>query len=127
MSLYVYEVHGSLVKLQLDIDGIKYLMMLHRKSRVPHVDLAFDDLTHKKTGGGLDGVIGQYYGKGVHLTQSDEDENEGLLRIGKELADVKRHVMKTNPITQSQDPCWFSTNGGRALSKGDRSRFVVDG
>ena len=33
--------------------------------------------------------------------------------------------MKANPITQNQEPCWFSAKGGINLSKGESSRFVV--
>ena len=40
------------------------------------------------------------------------------------MADVKRHVMKSNPITNQEQPCWFAANSGFNLSK--HSSFVVD-
>ena len=49
-----------------------------------------------------------------------------MLRIHyrKEIADVKRHVMKSNPLTNQEQPCWFTANSGFNLSK--HSIFVVD-
>ena len=40
------------------------------------------------------------------------------------MADVKRHVMKSNPLTNQEQPCWFAANSGFNLSK--HSSFVVD-
>ena len=42
----------------------------------------------------------------------------------KEMATVKRHKMKSNPLTNQEQPCWFATNSGFNLSK--HSSFVVD-
>ena len=53
--------------------------MLHTKSRVPHVDLAFEDLSHIE--GQFQGLVGQFYGKGLTVTESD-DRNKAVLRIG---------------------------------------------
>ena len=53
--------------------------MLHTKSRVPHVDLAFEDLSHIE--GEFQGLVGQFYGKGITLTASD-DGHKAMLRIG---------------------------------------------
>ena len=55
--------------------------MLHRKSRIPHIDFAFEDLNNKFSEGMLDGVVGQYYGKGIHLAKSKEGD-KGMLRVG---------------------------------------------
>ena len=40
------------------------------------------------------------------------------------MATVKRHVMKSNPLTNQEQPCWFAANSGFNLSK--HSSFVVD-
>ena len=40
------------------------------------------------------------------------------------MAGVKRYNMKTNPITNEEQPCWFAANSGFGLSK--HSTFVVD-
>ena len=40
------------------------------------------------------------------------------------MADVKRHIMKSNPLTNLEQPCWFAANSGFNLSK--HSIFVVD-
>ena len=40
------------------------------------------------------------------------------------MADVKRHIMKSNPLTNLEQPCWFADNSGFNLSK--HSAFVVD-
>ena len=40
------------------------------------------------------------------------------------MADVRRHVMKSNPLTNQDQPCWFAANNGFNLSK--HSSFVVD-
>ena len=45
------------------------------------MDIAFDNLAEKITNGKLDGVIGQFYGKGLHLTKSDDGER-AVLRVG---------------------------------------------
>jgi len=124
VSLYVFEIHNSIVKIQLIIDGVHYELMLHRKSRIPHIDFVFEDLNNKFSEGMLDGVVGQYYGKGIHLAKSKEGD-KGMLRVGNRLAEVKKYLMKANPITQNQEPCWFSAKGGLNLSKGESSRFVV--
>ena len=53
--------------------------MVHTKTRIPHVDLAFEDLSH--IGGKFYGLVGQFYGKGIAL----EEENNGqraVMRIG---------------------------------------------
>ena len=40
------------------------------------------------------------------------------------MATVKRHKMKSNPLTNQEQPCWFAANSGFNLSK--HSSFVVD-
>ena len=40
------------------------------------------------------------------------------------MATVKRHKMKSNPLTNQEQPCWFAANSGFNLNK--RSSFVVD-
>ena len=40
------------------------------------------------------------------------------------MATVKRHKMKSNPLTNQEQPCWFAANSEFNLSK--RSSFVVD-
>ena len=40
------------------------------------------------------------------------------------MAPVKRHKMKSNPLTNQEQPCWFAANSGFNLSK--HSSFVVD-
>ena len=42
----------------------------------------------------------------------------------KEMATVKRHKMKSNPLTNQEQPCWFAASSGFNLSK--HSSFVVD-
>ena len=53
--------------------------MVHTKMRIPHTDMAFEDLSHVE--GKFQGLIGQFYWKGVDL----EEENGGqraMMRIG---------------------------------------------
>ena len=53
--------------------------MVHTKTRIPHIDMAFEELSHVE--GKFQGLIGQFYGKGVDL----EEENGGqrsMTRIG---------------------------------------------
>ena len=53
--------------------------MVHTKTRIPHIDMAFEELSHVE--GKFQGLIGQFYGKGVDL----EEENGGqraMMRIG---------------------------------------------
>lgn len=53
--------------------------MLHIKERVPHVDMAFEDLS--RIGGTLYGLVGQFYGKGIAL-QEEDDGKQAMMRIG---------------------------------------------
>jgi len=123
LEINVYDVvsHGSISKVQLKIGGIEFKLMLYTKTSVPHVDLAFEDLNHVE--GKFYGLVGQFYGRGLVLSESGDGES-AMMRIGKEMAGVKRHNMKTNPITNEEQPCWFAASGGFGLSK--HSTFVVD-
>ena len=56
-------------------------MILYRKSRVPHIDFGFNDLSTKNTGGQLEGIIGQFYGRGLQLMKSEEGKH-AILRVG---------------------------------------------
>ena len=53
--------------------------MLHIKERVPHIDMAFEDLSH--IGGTFYGLVGQFYGKGITL-QEEDNGKQAMMRIG---------------------------------------------
>ena len=53
--------------------------MLHTKTSVPHVDLAFEDLNHVE--GKFYGLVGQFYGRGLVLSESGDGES-AMMRIG---------------------------------------------
>lgn len=44
--------------------------------------------------------------------------------LRKELANVKRHEMKSNPLTNQEQPCWFASN--KRFSSIKHSSFVVE-
>merc|ERR1719354_1245853 len=113
--------HGSMSKVHLKIGDIEFKLMLHKKVRVPRIDMAFEDLSHIE--GAFYGLVGQFYGKGITL-QEEDNGKQAMMIIGKEMATVKRHKMKSNPLTNQEQPCWFAANSGFNLSK--HSSFVVD-
>ena len=53
--------------------------MLHIKERVPHIDMAFEDLSH--IGGTFYGLVGQFYGKGITLQEEDNGQ-KAMMIIG---------------------------------------------
>ena len=53
--------------------------MLHKKVRVPRIDMAFEDLSHIE--GAFYGLVGQFYGKGITLQEEDNGQ-KAMMRIG---------------------------------------------
>ena len=53
--------------------------MLHKKVRVPRIDMAFEDLSHIE--GVFYGLVGQFYGKGIALQEEDNGQ-KAMMRIG---------------------------------------------
>ena len=51
--------------------------MLHTKSRVPHVDLDFEDLSRVE--GEFEGLVGQFYGKGITLEEKDDGQRAMMI------------------------------------------------
>ena len=53
--------------------------MVHTKTRIPHIDMAFEDLSHVE--GEFQGLVGQFYGKGVDLEEEDGGRR-AMMRVG---------------------------------------------
>ena len=66
--------------------------MLHTKSRVQHVDLAFEDLSHVE--GEFKSLVWQFYGKGITLTKSDNG-HKAIKELG-QLTLLKKHYCLLN-------------------------------
>ena len=54
-------------------------LMLHINQRVPHIDMAYEDLSHIE--GEFKGLIGQFYGKEIALEEEDNGQ-KAVMRIG---------------------------------------------